>query len=84
MRQSREKKSFFEAEYSKVISNMVGPSTTPSKSKGKQLVLSSEESDTKHSSGLKEILIEPEGITEALGSKPEQLPQSTIIAGLRD
>ena len=41
---------------------MVGPSTTPSKSKGKQLALSSEESYDEHSSGLKEILIKPEGI----------------------
>ena len=41
---------------------MVGPSTTPSKSKGKQLAFSFEELDTKRSSGLKEILVEPEGI----------------------
>jgi len=41
---------------------MVGPSATPSKSKGKQLALSSEESDTKCSSSLKEILIKPERI----------------------
>jgi len=41
---------------------MVGPSTTPSKSKGKQLALNSEESDIECFSGLKEILVEPEGI----------------------
>ena len=41
---------------------MVAPSATPSKLKGKQLALSSEESDAECSSGLKEILIEPEGI----------------------
>jgi len=41
---------------------MVGPSTTLSKSKGKQLALSSEESDVEFSSDLKEILIEPERI----------------------
>jgi len=41
---------------------MVGASTTPSKSKGKQLALSSEESNAERSPGLKEILIEPEGI----------------------
>jgi len=41
---------------------MVGSSTTPSKSKGKQLTISSGESDIELSSGLKEILIEPEGI----------------------
>jgi len=45
-----------------VTSNMVGPRTTPSKSKRKQLAISSEESDVEPSSGLKEILIEPEGI----------------------
>jgi len=41
---------------------MVGPSTTPSKSKGKQLALIFEESDTVRFLGLKEILIEPEEI----------------------
>jgi len=41
---------------------MAGLGTTLSKSKGKQLALSSEESYTKRSSGLKEILIELEGI----------------------
>jgi len=41
---------------------MVSPSTTPSKYKRKQVTLSSEESDTERSSGLKEILIEPEEI----------------------
>ena len=41
---------------------MVGPSTILSKSKEKQLAFNSEESDIECSSGLKEILIEPEGI----------------------
>jgi len=41
---------------------MVGPSATPSKSKGKQLALSSKESDTECFSGLKEILLEPKEI----------------------
>ena len=41
---------------------MVGPSTTPSKSNGKQLALSSGESDVEYFLGLKEILIEPEEI----------------------
>ena len=41
---------------------MVGPRTTPSKSKGKQFAFSSEESNTERSSGLKEIMIEPERI----------------------
>jgi len=42
--------------------NMVGPSFTPKKSKGKQLAVSSEESDIDRSSGLKDILVEPEGV----------------------
>ena len=41
---------------------MVGQGATTSKSKGKQLALSSEDFDAKYSSGLKEILTEPEGI----------------------
>ena len=45
-----------------MTSNMVGPNTTPSKSTGKQLALSSEESNTEHFSDLKEILIELEEI----------------------
>ena len=56
------KKSFSDVEYSKVTSNMVCPSTMPSKSKGRQIALSSEELDVKCSSGLKEILIESERI----------------------
>jgi len=38
-------------EYPKVTANVVGPSTTPSKTKGKQPIFSSDESDT-----------EPEGV----------------------
>jgi len=45
-----------------VTSNMVGPSTTPSTSKGKQPAISSDESDTEPSSGFREILIKPEGV----------------------
>jgi len=41
---------------------MVGPSATPSKSKGKQLALSSKELDTECFLGLKDILIKPEEI----------------------
>ena len=41
---------------------MVGPSTTPSKSKRKQLAFSSEKLDIERFSNLKEILIETEGI----------------------
>ena len=40
----------------------MGPSITPSKSKEKQLAISSEESDVEHFSILKEILVEPEEI----------------------
>jgi len=59
---SHKKRSFSDVEYSEMSFNMVGPSTTPSKSKGKQLAINSEESDVEPSSGLKEILIESEGI----------------------
>jgi len=41
---------------------MMGPSFTPSKSKGKQLAVSSEESDADQSPDLKDVLIEPEGV----------------------
>ena len=53
---SRKKKSFSDDEYPEVSFNMLGPTTTPSKSKGKQLAISSEESNLERSSGLKEIL----------------------------
>jgi len=49
-------------EYPEVTSTMVGPCTTPSKSKGKQLVVYSGESDDESSSGLKEIQNESEGV----------------------
>ena len=42
---------FSYTEYPEVAANVVGPSTTPSKTKGKQLIVSSDESDT-----------EPEGV----------------------
>ena len=45
---------------------MVGPSFTPSKYKGKQLTISSEESDADRSPGLKDALAEPEGVTTYL------------------
>ena len=41
--------------------NIMGPSTILSKSKGKQLAISSGESDVELSLGLKEILIKPKG-----------------------
>ena len=50
-RRSRTKRTFSDAEYPEVTANMVGPSTTPSKSKGKQPIVSSDEPDT-----------EPEGV----------------------
>jgi len=61
-KRQRSRKKFSDVEYPEVTSNIAGPSTTPSKSKRKQLAFSSEESDTKRSSGLKDILIEPEKI----------------------
>jgi len=45
-----------------VTANMVRLSSTPSKSKGKQLAVSSQESDVDQSPGLKDILIKPEGV----------------------
>ena len=42
--------------------NIVGQSTMPSKSKGEQLAVNFEESDVERSPGLKNVLIEPEGI----------------------
>jgi len=44
-----------------MTSNKVGPGT-PSKSKEKQLALSSEDPDAEYFLGLKEILFKPEGI----------------------
>ena len=55
-------KLFSDVEYPEVTANIVGSSSTPSKSKGKQPVVSSEESDVDQSPYLKDILIEPEGI----------------------
>jgi len=66
-RRSWKKKSFSDVEYPEVTANMVGPSLTPSKSKGKQLAVSSEESDVDRSPDLKDILIEPEGVYNTLG-----------------
>ena len=41
---------------------MVGPSFAPSKSKGKQLAVSSEVLDIDRSLGLKDVLVKPEGV----------------------
>ena len=59
---SRKKRTFFDVEYPEVTSNMVGPSIMSIKSKGKQPVVSSDESDNEPSSDLREILIKPEGL----------------------
>ena len=44
---SCKKRTFSDTEYPEVIANMVGPSTTPSKTKGKQPIVCYDESDTK-------------------------------------
>ena len=46
-RPSRIRKAFPDAEYPKVIENMEDPNITPSRAKGKQPIVSSDESDTK-------------------------------------
>ena len=61
-RLSRKKNSLSDVEYPEVTTNMVRLSFTPTKSKGKQLAVSSEESDADQSPGLKDVLIEPEGV----------------------
>jgi len=43
---SRTRRNFSDAEYPKVTVNMVGPNTTPSRIKGKQLIVSYDESNT--------------------------------------
>ena len=48
---SRTRRTFSDTEYPEVTANVVGPSITPSKTKGKQPIVSSDESDT-----------EPEGV----------------------
>ena len=48
---SRARRTFSDAEYPEVTANVVGLSTTPSKNKGKQPIVRSDESDT-----------EPEGV----------------------
>ena len=61
-RRFQKKKSFSNVEYPEVTANMVEPSSTPSKSKGRQLAVSSEESDDDPPPGLKDVLIESEGV----------------------
>ena len=63
-RRFHEKRSFFDVGYPEMTSNIVGPSNTPSKSKERQLAISSEEFDIEPSSVLKEILIKPKGINQ--------------------
>ena len=67
-RRSRKKKSFSDAEYPEVTSNMVGLCITLSKPKGKNPVVCSGESNNESSSGLKEILNKSEGGTSTLVS----------------
>ena len=43
---SRPRRTFSDAEYPEVTVNMVGPSTMPNKTKGKQPIVSFDESDT--------------------------------------
>ena len=50
-RRSRTERTFSDAEYPEVTENIVGPSTIPSRSKEKQPIVSSDETDT-----------EPEGV----------------------
>ena len=61
-RRSQKKKSFSNVEYLEVTLNIVGPNSTPIKSKGKQLVVSLEESDADQSPGLNNVLIKPEEV----------------------
>jgi len=61
-RQCRKKKLFSDIEYPEVTVNMVGSSSTPSKFKGKQLAVSSEETAADRSPGLKDSLVEPKGV----------------------
>ena len=48
---SRTRRTFYDVEYPEVTANMMGPSTTPSRTKGKQPIVNSDEFDT-----------EPEGV----------------------
>jgi len=50
-RRSRTRRTFSDREYPEVTANMIGPSTMPSRTKGKKIIVSSDESDT-----------EPEGV----------------------
>ena len=61
-RRSRKKKSFSDVEYPGETANMVGSCSIPIKFIEKQLAVSSEESDADRSPGLKDVLIEPEGV----------------------
>ena len=61
--------------------NMVGLSFTPSKPKGKQLAVSSEESNVDQSSDLKDILIEPEGVYRYTRPTQEQYTSRLQFVG---
>jgi len=64
-----------------MTSNIVGPSNTPSKSKERQLAISSEESDVEPSSVLKEILIEPKGINQRTRIQIALIDYNTLVRG---
>ena len=72
--QFQKKKSFSDVENPEVTANMVGSSFTPSKSKEKQLAVSSKESDVDRSPDFKDVLIKPEGSTNTLGLAREHHP----------
>jgi len=68
-------------EYPEVAFNMVGPSITSNKSKGKQLAISSEEFDIELSSGLKKILIEPERICQRTRIRTGTIARIAMLLG---
>jgi len=64
---------------------MVGPSSTPSKSKNKQLAINSEESNVDWSPGLKDILVEPEGVYRHTRTRTEAIAPvnySLLVGGI--
>ena len=73
-RHSCTRRTFSDAEYPEVTANMVGPSTTPSKTKGKQPTVSSDEFDT-----------EPEGVYQHTRTRTgivAQLDYSALAWGI--
>jgi len=83
---SRKKQAFSYVEYPEVTANILGTSSTPRKSKGKQLAVSSEELDADQSPGLKDVLVEPEGVYRHTQTRTETISLSTTVCwsgGLR-